>query len=46
MAIRCRSISLTTAMTATQETAAQRSARRRGEPVNGHFHQTSGTIAA
>ena len=41
-----RSISFTIAITATIETARQRIVRRRLEPVNGHFHQTSGTMAA
>ena len=33
-------------MNATHDTARQRIVLRVREPVNGHFHQTSGTIAA
>ena len=41
-----RSSSFTTAMNATHETARQRIVRRAREPVNGHFHQTSGMMTA
>jgi hypothetical protein len=37
---------LTIAITATTETALQRTMRLSREPVKGHLHHTSGTIAA